>query len=98
MSSAKGMIYTIQNKDLKVKINSLGAELWSIQDGDGLEYLWQGAPEYWKDRGVTAFSVYRAPYRRDVLLSWDEVCYGYPWVSEGQRNERVRKNGNRDCL
>lgn len=55
MSSAKGMIYTIQNKNLKVKINSLGAELWSIQDKDGLEYLWQGAPEYWKDRGLQLF-------------------------------------------
>ena len=34
------MFYTIQNDYLKVTVNSLGAELHSIQSADGTEYLW----------------------------------------------------------
>lgn len=36
------MIYQIKNDELQVEINSLGAELWSIRDRAGKEYLWQG--------------------------------------------------------
>lgn len=35
-------LYTIQNERLTVKISDLGAELRSIKDRSGYEYLWQG--------------------------------------------------------
>lgn len=46
---------TISNQYLTVRINLLGAELWSICDNDGTEYLWQGAPEYWQNRSPVLF-------------------------------------------
>ena len=49
------MIYTIKNDNLTVEINSLGAQLWSIKDKVGKEYLWQGDPEFWKDRAINLF-------------------------------------------
>lgn len=49
------MIYTIQNEYLKVQIADKGAELWSIQDASGAEYLWQGDVSYWKDRSPMLF-------------------------------------------
>ena len=48
------MIYEIKNNNIAVKINSLGAELWSIQDNDKIEYLWQGE-EYWKRKASNLF-------------------------------------------
>lgn len=49
------MIYTIQNEHLTVKIHEKGATLWSIQDKDGTEYLWQGDERYWSDRAPNLF-------------------------------------------
>ena len=49
------MLHTIANDRLTVTVNSLGAQLWSIQSKDGTEYLWQGDPAYWSDRALTIF-------------------------------------------
>lgn len=50
------MICTIENENLEVRINSLGAELWSIVDkNDGTEYLWQGDKELWARRAPNLF-------------------------------------------
>lgn len=50
------MIYTIQNDILKIEINSLGAELYSILDKrDQTEHLWQGDKNLWARRAPTLF-------------------------------------------
>lgn len=49
------MIYQIKNQNLSVEVNSLGAELWSIKDGAGHEYLWQGDENTWKNRATNLF-------------------------------------------
>ena len=41
------MEYTLKNKKLTVVFESKGATLHSIKDNDGVEYLWEGNPEYW---------------------------------------------------
>lgn len=49
------MLYTIRNEYLTVKIQEKGAELWSVMDNDGTEYLWQGDEKYWGDRAPNLF-------------------------------------------
>lgn len=50
------MIYCLENEYLKVHINSLGAELWSLVDKrSGTEHLWQGDPSIWPRRAPTLF-------------------------------------------
>ena len=49
------MFYTIRNDHLKVTVNSLGAELHSIQSADGTEYLWQGNPDVWDGQAPNIF-------------------------------------------
>ncbi|HBR01990.1 MAG TPA: hypothetical protein DD738_05210 [Ruminiclostridium sp.] len=52
------MIYTIENDALRVQINSLGAELWSLWDKRSrTELLWQGDPLVWPRRAPTLFPV-----------------------------------------
>lgn len=42
------MEYTLENEHLKIKINSLGAELKSaVNKKNNIEYLWQADPKYW---------------------------------------------------
>ena len=41
------MLYQIQNDKLTVTIQSFGAELTSVKDNTGVEYMWQGDPAIW---------------------------------------------------
>ena len=49
------MNYTIKNAFLTVQISDKGAELQSIKDTAGIEWLWQGDAAYWEDRAPTLF-------------------------------------------
>ncbi len=49
------MRYQIKNEKLKVEIRDVGAELCSIQNGSGKEYLWQGDEATWPDQAPTLF-------------------------------------------
>lgn len=51
----KSMKYTIENEYLTVEIDSHGAELQSIKDQEGTEYLWQGDGTYWKEKAPNLF-------------------------------------------
>ncbi len=49
---------TIKNDFLKVEINNIGAELFSIVNlSSGRECLWQGVPEFWKSRSPVLFPI-----------------------------------------
>lgn len=47
----------LKNEWLTVEIADLGAELQSIKDSEGNEYLWQGDPEYWPRRAPILFPI-----------------------------------------
>ncbi len=49
------MLYTIQNPQMRVTIDSLGAQLMSITAADGTEYLWGGDEAYWRNRAPNLF-------------------------------------------
>lgn len=49
------MLYNIQNEYVTVSINAIGAELKSIKSSKGVEYLWQGNPEYWNGQAPNLF-------------------------------------------
>lgn len=46
---------TIINQALEIKISPIGAELQSIKDKEGIEYLWQGNSQYWAGRATNLF-------------------------------------------
>ena len=56
----------LKNEQLQIAISEHGAELQSIQDADGNEYLWQGDPKYWGRRSPILFPI--------VCGLWDD-CY-----------------------
>ena len=49
------MIYTIKNSKIEVSVEDLGAQMRSIKDAAGKEYLWQGDEKYWKDCAPNLF-------------------------------------------
>ncbi|MEH0158184.1 aldose 1-epimerase family protein [Limibacter armeniacum] len=51
------MSYTIENGELKAIINTKGAELSSLKDEDGKEYIWHGDPEHWGRHSPVLFPI-----------------------------------------
>lgn len=49
------MITELKNKYLKVSIESFGAEIRSIQNKDGFEYMWNADEKYWKRTAPVLF-------------------------------------------
>lgn len=50
------MIYSIENEQLRISINSDGAELYSLYSKKtNTEYLWQGLSEFWSGRAYNLF-------------------------------------------
>ena len=50
-------VETLKNQFLEVSVASLGAELQSIKDSNGKEYLWDGNPEFWGRRSSILFPI-----------------------------------------
>lgn len=51
------MTITLKNDKLAVQLSEFGAALTSIKDKDGIEYLWQGDPEYWSSQAPVLFPI-----------------------------------------
>lgn len=49
------MIFTLHNEKITLTVDSLGAQMMSLKSSDGIEYLWQGNPEFWSDRAPILF-------------------------------------------
>lgn len=48
-------MYQIKNEKLTVMIDELGAQLRSVKDAEGTEYLWQGDEAIWADQAPNLF-------------------------------------------
>jgi galactose mutarotase-like enzyme len=64
------MDFVIRNERLTVVISALGAELQSIKDSDGTEYLWNGNRSYWGNRAPNLF-----PYIGRLTQTQREIAY-----------------------
>ena len=51
------MVIALKNDDLEVKFKTFGGELCSIRSKEGIEYLWQGDPEYWSGQAPVLFPI-----------------------------------------
>lgn len=51
------MITTISNSNLTAQIKHLGAELFSLQNNDAREYIWDGNPTFWGKHSPILFPI-----------------------------------------
>ena len=51
------MTFELKKGDLRATARSLGGELVSLRDGDGLEYIWQGDPAFWAGQNPILFPI-----------------------------------------
>lgn len=51
------MTTTISNSNLTAQINHFGAELFSLQNSDNKEYIWEGNPAFWGKHSPILFPI-----------------------------------------
>ena len=51
------MIITLKNGCLTAGIDTMGAQLISLKDKEGTEYIWQRDPEVWKNCSPILFPI-----------------------------------------
>lgn len=51
------MRWNLKNEVLTVSVDSLGAELRSVRDNDGCEYMWQADAKYWGQTSPVPFPI-----------------------------------------
>lgn len=71
------MIYTIQKNGLTAQVDSLGAQLISLKNEAGFEYVWTGDPKYWKGHAPVLFPIVGA-------LREGKAKIGGEWFEMGQ--------------
>jgi galactose mutarotase-like enzyme len=66
----------ISSKALTVDVSPNGAELRSLQDVEGCEYLWQGDPQWWSQRAPLLFPVVGPLHNNEYI--WKSRRYTLP--------------------
>ncbi len=69
------MVYELDSNNLKIKINSKGAEISSVVK-DGLEYIWQAKPEVWARHTPILFPL--VGRLKENKFSYKENSYSLP--------------------
>lgn len=67
------MEYTLTNGKITAVFRELGAELVSLQDEAGTEYLWQGNPVYWSGQAPVLFPIVGC-LREERALAFGKPC------------------------
>lgn len=90
------MTYSIANARFTAKIDSLGAQLVSLQGSNGFEYLWTGDPAYWHEHAPVLFPIVGALRDGKTMINgqWYEMGrHGFAKRSEftlaSQQEDRI---------
>lgn len=51
------MLVSIENGQLRLEVDTLGAQMMTLTDADGIQYMWEGDPKYWRKRAPNLFPV-----------------------------------------
>ena len=68
------MIVKIQNEILSVSIDTLGAQMVSMADSFGTDYLWQGDAKYWSGRAPILFPFIGKLRNGKTMISGEEYA------------------------
>lgn len=86
------MIYTLSNDNIQASFNSLGAELISVKDKEGCEYIWHADPKFWASHSPIMFPICgRLPNGKYTFegKTYEMVHHGFARSSEFELAEKT---------
>ena len=89
------MIFTIENSNLKVSVETKGAQLKSVFSKDtGVEYLWQGDANYWTGRAYNLFPFVGRFAQGKYVVEGKEYAMDRHGFARGSEFEMVEQTEN----
>lgn len=89
------MYYEIENAELKVGVETKGAQLKSIRSKKtDTEYLWQGDEEFWKGRAYNLFPIVGRAYKNKYDYEGKTYETRPHGIARDQRIRFSRPHGN----
>ena len=85
----------IKNEQLTVEISSLGAELQSIKDAQGNEYLWDGDEQYWNRHSPILFPIVCGLWKDTYRIDGKEYQLGRHGFARDTEFQLISKSEDR---
>ena len=85
----------IKNDQLTVEISSLGAELQSIKDAQGNEYLWDGDEQYWNRHSPILFPIVCGLWKDTYRIDGKEYQLGRHGFARDTEFQLISKGEDR---
>ena len=98
------MRYTLENENLKVEIDSFGAEIKSVKrKSDNFEYMWCGDKKYWGRTSPVLFPFVGAPKNKEYRYDGKTYTmgqHGFATLRDaaGQHRDAGRKENRKSGL
>lgn len=67
-------VIELKNEQISAAFKTMGAELTSLKDAKGTEYLWQGNPDYWSGQAPVLFPIIGCLRNGTATVSGDKTC------------------------
>lgn len=67
-------VIELKNDKISAALKTMGAELTSLKDTEGTEYLWQGNPDYWSGQAPVLFPIIGCLRNGTASVSGDKTC------------------------
>ena len=67
---------TLKNDILSIKVDRHGAELCSIRDHSGREFIWQADPAFWKRHAPVLFPIVGSLWEKKYRIDGKEYTLG----------------------
>ena len=67
-------VIELKNDKISAAFKTMGAELTSLKDTEGTEYLWQGNPDYWSGQAPVLFPIIGCLRNGTASVSGDKTC------------------------
>ncbi|MDA0779071.1 MAG: aldose 1-epimerase family protein, partial [Bacteroidetes bacterium] len=89
--------YSIQNKFLTVNINRLGAELCSVIDSEGTEFIWQAA-EVWPKHAPNLFPIVGSLLDHEYTYQGETYSLSHHGFARNKNFELLHQSEHSVCL
>ena len=89
--------YSIQNKFLTVNINRLGAELCSVIDSEGTEFIWQ-AGEVWPKHAPNLFPIVGSLLDHEYTYQGETYSLSHHGFARNKNFELLHQSEHSVCL
>jgi galactose mutarotase-like enzyme len=89
--------YSIQNKFLTVKVNRLGAELCSVRDSVGTEFIWQ-AEEVWPKHAPNLFPIVGSLLDHEYIYHGETYALSHHGFARNKDFDLLHQSEHSICL